>query len=356
MNCFQIDIIHMLAGIKHITCNLNVMPESAVTGAVPHEPFALLTSAPMEAPRAVHHDQIAMSYLEHKVDNHEPWLMQTEVFMRIGEITRCAYVSALATFRDILLKNLGYAANLLHLVVIQIRDRFLSIDQMVSDCKDSTEGAVQVHLYQKKKGGIENDFIGATEGIEDDFPYIFQASLDRNSTVNATHSNAPVAEEETQDFPYFFPASQSRTQGNATHRNAPVAEEETQDFPYFFPAAQSRTQGNAPAAADSNVDNGASRQQNVPSRERIEALLHISPQLKNVRRAVPKKNSRKKRKDKRKKKGKKTQDSQLDTQPAPQKRFDWDPKLIFKDGIHLLSTGINIPIIEYRTRVLILTI
>ena len=84
----------------------------------------------------------------------------------------------------------------------------------------------------------------------------------------------------------------------------------------------------------------------MPSRERIEALLHISPKVKNVEQAETNKNRKKKR-------GKKAQQPK---QPATQNEFAWDPKLIFKDGIHLLSTGFSIPIIEFRFLVQVLTI
>jgi len=297
----------------------------------------------------------------HQIDHQERGLMQPVVVCEDAKRSTWALVSVFTTFRTILLQCTHYAANLLHMVVLQIGNRCVSIEEMVAGYVCPTGGTTQLNFFIRQKGGTLDNFVEATEGpnspIEEqrfsteDFSYIFPVSQDRtrgNPPANAAHSNAPVAEEDTQEYEYLFPASRFRTQGNApaAHSNAPVAEEDTQDYEYIFPASRFRTQGNAPAAEEINADIGASRQQNVPSRERIEALLHISPIVKNVEQAETNKNRKKKR-------GKKAQQPK---QPATQNEFAWDPKLIFKDGIHLLSTGFSIPIIEFRFLVQVLTI
>lgn len=265
----------------------------------------------------------------HQIDHQERGLMQPVVVCEDAKRSTWALVSVFTTFRTILLQCTHYAANLLHMVVLQIGNRCVSIEEMVAGYVCPTGGTTQLNFFIRQKGGTLDNFVEATEG-----------------------PNSPIEEQRfsTEDYSYIFPVSQDRTRGNppanAAHSNAPVAEEDTQEYEYLFPASRFRTQGNAPAAEEINADIGASRQQNVPSRERIEALLHISPIVKNVEQAETNKNRKKKR-------GKKAQQPK---QPATQNEFAWDPKLIFKDGIHLLSTGFSIPIIEFRFLVQVLTI
>ena len=268
---------------------------------------------------AVYDEELALSPEPHQVDPQQPSFMQTVFVCEIGKRTTCAQVSARSTFRDILFQHLRYAANSLHLFVLQIRNRCLSIDQMVADYIDLAQGTIQLYVYLRKKGGTLSHLIGASEGQNfptDNFAYILPNALLRarsNAHANAADSNIPVAEEETERFEYIFPL---------------------------------RNQGNTPADEETNEGIGDPRQQNVPSQTRILDLLQMSPKVKDVQQKETNNNRKRIR-------GKK---DQLPAQPATQNAFPWDQRLIFKDRIHLLSTGYNTPVIEFWSRVQILTV
>jgi hypothetical protein len=253
----------------------------------------------------------------HPVHHLEPSLMQAVFVCEEDKCTAWAIFSPLTTFRNILLQYTKYAANLVHMVVLQIGTIFVSIDQMLADYAYPNGGTMQLNFRLMEKGGTIENLSRATES-----------------------PNSPMEEQQcsTEDFSYIF-----RTRGNApasaAHSNTPVAVEEPQDFPYFFPASRSRTQCNAPAA-------GASQQPNLPSQERIEDLLHISRTEKEVKQAE--KNKKRKNKG-----GKKAQQPK---QSATKNKFTWEPRLIFKDDVNLLSTGFMIPFFGFWIRVLTICI
>ena len=354
--------VELLAGINHNTTTCAELHDLLLGYNNVHD--ILHYPSPLGAPPDAGSDgAFAFVSAPHQIRHQD--LMQAVVVCDNSNRTKCALVSAFTTVRDILLHTLGYPAHLLHLVVVQIRNMLLSIDWMVADHIDST--ACTMHVYLKAKGGTLPHLIGATEGHNspsqeqhistDCLDYIFGASPVRsrgNAPANAAHSKAPVAEEETQD----------QHEGH----NSPSQEQQisTEYLDYIFGASPVSTRGNAPtnaadsnapAAGEPNVDIGAFRQQNTPSQAIIEALLHISPIVKDAKQAETKKN-RKKKRGKQAHKPQQPAKQNAFAQPTTHNGFAWDPKLIFKDGIHLTSTGFNTPIIELwtRTRVQVLTI
>ena len=302
--------------------NPHPMDNTTVTGVASDESFALL-SAPCQ------------------VDCQESCIMQSVLVCAPGRPFILVVVSAFTTWSTILLQHAGYALNVLHLVVLKIRNKCVSIAHMVADYVDATEGEIQLHIDLPEKGGVRGNLIGATKG----------RNVPSQQQRIDTEGNAPTLalDSEVLNFITSIP-------GYRPERNAPAAEETNDSifWNYITSAPGYRTGRNPPAAEETTEDAEIpsscpeTRQQSDICPERIQALLGISPIVKTANQAKSKQPRKKiKGKSKKSKKASERGNNAAKTAEANQDKFEWDPMLIFKDKIHLLSTGCKTPIIEF---------
>jgi len=288
----------------------------------------------------------------HQVDRQESSTMQSVLVCAPGRRIFCVNVPAFSTWRTLLLQQAGFVFNIFDLVVLKIRNKCVSINHMVADYVDATEGEIQLHIDLPEKGGALSNLIGANEG--------------RNVTSQqqqfSTEGNAPTAEVDSEDWTFFESAD-----GHRTERNAPAAEEtheetndsaeetydsaeetnDSQEWNYITSAPGYRSGRNSPAAEET-TSYPETRQQNDLSQERVEAFLGILPIVKTANQAKPKQ-YRKKKSGKRKKGKRASKRKHEAAKPAAesQDKCEWDPLLIFKDKINLLSTGSKTPFIKF---------
>jgi hypothetical protein len=281
--------------------------------------------------------------------------MQSVLVCAPGRRIVCVNVPAFSSWRTLLLQQAGFVFKSFDLVVLKIRNVCVSIDHMVADYVDATEGEIQLHIDLPEKGGALGNHIGATEG--------------RNVTSQqqqfSTEGNASTAEVDSEDWTFFTSAD-----GHRTERNAPAAEgtndslqetndsaegtndsfgetHDSQEWNYITSAPGYSSGRNSPAAEET-TSFPETRQQSDLSQERIEAKLGILPIVKTANQAKPKQ-SRKKKSGKRKKgkRASKRKDEAAKPAAVSQDECEWDPVLIFKDKINLLSPGCKTPFIKY---------
>ena len=257
----------------------------------------------------------------HEVDREASSTMQTVFLCAHGTSTTFARVPASTTLRTVLVQHARVPANHLQLLMLRIRNKSVSIDDLLAHHVDATEGDISMDITLRHRSGVRDN-------------------------------------PNTGNFSYFFRASRSNLQGNA-----PTAEGGSNfGFQYFFPASRFRPLGNGPAAEGRPENIGESGQQTVPSTEQILSLLGLSPVVKEVKDVQPAQTKRTKEKNtssgtKTSKGIRKTRTYRRKEAQKPEKAklvvYEWDPILAFKDNIHLLSPGFEPPItsIEFRNRV-----
>jgi hypothetical protein len=212
-------------------------------------------------------------------DNLKPASLQLEVIC--GRYTNCLQVCPNNSLRSIL-RHTRFASDLGHLVHMQIGGMCVSIDQPLAEIVDRIKRPIQLHIYPKLKAGtiesMGSFFLGAPESEQQSEPAAVNTSED---TVN---DNDPEQDGGMGQNNWWLSAP--------AHQEAP---------------------------------------ENQPCKVQIEDLLGVLPR-----------NSREPNTQEKKGKSKRKTKQKPKQKALPKaKEYGWNAKLIFKDGINLLSTGSN---------------
>ena len=224
--------------------------------------------------------------------------MQLEIICD-GRFITCIQVLPNASLRTVL-RHTRYAAYDSDMLLMRIGGKNVSIDQLFAEMVNPNKGAIKLHIHERLRGGMR-DAVGS---------FFFRAA----------EQPSVASQAQTQRTPGFEPEAVETTEGTAME----IRPEQ--------PAAVETADDSGPEQAVGSFFFSAPEQQRErPSQELIAELLGVVPRNYKKQEAKTKGGNQK---------GKNTQKPK---QKATPKVFKWDPRLIFKDGNTLLSTGRNNP-------------
>jgi hypothetical protein len=322
-------------------------------------------------------------------DHPEPESMQLELIC--GGCITCFRVSSNASLRTVL-RQTRYAAYDSHLLLVQIGGKFISIDQLLAETVSQNKASIQLYIYTQWKCGTRE----SAESL-----FLQAPSVASQAQTQRTPRYQPAAVETTEDtamddrseqaggmrpnrWDFFFSAHEPQRERQGTHepqrerqstheppeQPSVASQAQTQRTPSYQPAAVETTEDTA--MDDSSEQAGGMRpnrwdfffsahepqrerqgthepqrerqsthepqreRQSKPSQELIAEFLGMVPRNKKEQKAKTKA-------------GKQGKTTQKPKQKAKPKVFKWKPRLMFKDGINLLSTGTNTPVLKLGT-------
>jgi len=247
-------------------------------------------------------------------DHPEPESMQLELIC--GGCITCFRVSSNASLRTVL-RQTRYAAYDSHLLLVQIGGKFISMDQLLAETVSQNKAAIQLYIYTQWK-------CGTRESAES---FFLQAP-------------SVASQAQTQRTPRYQPAAVETTEDTAMDdRSEQAGGMRPNRWDFFFSAhePQRERQGtHEPQRERQSTHEPQRERQSKPSQELIAEFLGMVPRNKKEQKAKTKA-------------GKQGKTTQKPKQKAKPKVFKWKPRLMFKDGINLLSTGTYTPVLKLGT-------
>ena len=277
--------------------------------------------------------------------------MQLEIIC--GGCITCIQVYPNTSLRTVL-RQTRYSANDSHLLLLQIGGKCVGIEQVLAESVDENKAKIQLYIYFKCNAGMRKPADSC----------VFQAPEQPSvASTQRTLVNHPAAVESTNDtamddrpeqavgmnqniWDFFLsvpqqPSVASQAQTQRTSENQLAAVESTDD-----------------TAIDNRDEQAVGMRQtkwdfffSLPEQQRerqVEPSQEVSQEIiAEFLGVVPRNGKEQKAKTKAgEQKGTKTKKPKQNATP---KVFKWDPRLIFKDGNTLLSTGSNSPVSKLGT-------